>query len=110
MKNMRHLNIQFLSKKSIMLRREILEMAVRAGAGHIAPSFSCVEILTALFYGGGLKINPARPEWGCRDRFILSKGQAAVALYAVLADLGFFPNRLLSLFTRPGSFLGGHTD
>ena len=99
-----------LEKKSNWLRNKILSMTVKAGAGHIAPSFSCVEILGSLYYGGGLKVKPDEPKWENRDRFILSKGQAAVSLYAVLADLGFFPVSDLDLFTQQGSFLGGHTE
>jgi transketolase len=55
-------------------------------------------------------VNPKNPRWANRDRFILSKGQAAVALYAVLARLGFFPVSELMTFTREGSRLGGHTE
>lgn len=88
----------------------VLEMAVRAGAGHIAPSFSCADILVALYCGGTMRFDPRRPHWPARDRFILSKGQAAVALYAVLAGLGFFPEKELLTFTREGSRLGGHTE
>jgi len=99
-----------LEKKARWLRKTVLEMAVNAGAGHIAPSFSCIDILTALYYGGILEVNPKNPTWSGRDRFILSKGQAAVALYAVLADLGFFPISELMTFTFQGSRLGGHTE
>ncbi len=101
---------KYFLDKSNWLRRQILEMTVNAGAGHIAPSFSCAEILVALHHGGVLRLNPKRPDWPLRDRFILSKGQAAVALYAVLADLGFFPEKELMTFTCNGSRLGGHTE
>lgn len=100
----------FLQKKTNWVRRQVLEMAVNAGAAHIAPSFSCIDILVTLYYGGILRINPENPQWPERDRFILSKGQAAVALYAVLADLGFFPKEELMTFTCNGSRLGGHTE
>ncbi|MDD5614395.1 MAG: transketolase [Candidatus Omnitrophica bacterium] len=99
-----------LNNKANWLRRQVLEMAVNAGAGHIAPSFSCVEILVALHYGGIMRLNSKNPSWPLRDRFILSKGQAAVALYAVLADLGFFSKDELMSFTCDGSRLGGHTE
>jgi len=85
-------------------------MTVAAGAGHIAPSFSCAEILVALYYGGVIRVKPSDPAWEDRDRFILSKGQAAVSLYAVLADLGFSPLEELLTFTQKGSKLGGHTE
>jgi len=100
----------FLKQKAKWLRKTVLEMTVAAGAGHIAPSFSCTEILVVLYYGGILKVEPKNPTWENRDRFILSKGQSAVALYAVLADLGFFPKIELLGFTQKDSRLGGHTE
>jgi len=99
-----------LNKKAHWLRNKVLEMTVAAGAGHIASSFSCAEILVALYYGGVLRVDPENTKWEERDRFILSKGQAAVALYAVLADRGFFPVDELLTFTQKGSRLGGHTE
>ncbi len=102
--------IRRLQKKANWLRRKVLEMTVKAGAGHIAPSLSCMDILVSLHYTGILRIRPKNPKWSDRDRFILSKGQAAVALYAVLADLGFFPTPELMTFTCQGSRLGGHTE
>ncbi len=99
-----------LKKKANWIRKKVLELVVNAGAGHIAPSFSCVEILVALYYGRVLRIDPRNPNWSDRDRFILSKGHAVVALYAILADLGFFPLSDLDGFTREGSYLGGHAE
>ena len=99
-----------LKKKANWVRNTVLEMGIKAGAAHLAPSFSCVEILVALYYGGILRVDPGNPNWEQRDRFILSKGQAAIALYAVLADLGFFSVSELDTFTRAGSKLGGHTE
>lgn len=107
---MRKNKIKYLENKVKWVRNKVLEMAVGAGAGHIAPSFSCAEILTVLYYGDILRIKPKQPSWPQRDRFILSKGQAAVALYAILADLGFLPVSDLSTFTQKGSYLGGHAE
>jgi len=101
--------IRFLEEKAKWVRKTVLEMAVKAGAGHIAPSFSCAEILTVLYYGDILRVDPEDPNWPKRDRFILSKGQSAVALYAILADLGFIPLKDLDSFTQEGSYLGCHT-
>lgn len=78
-------------KKANYLRKLVLDMCVKAGTGHVTSSFSCVEILVALYYGGILKYKVANPKWEERDRFILSKGQASPILYVILADLGFFP-------------------
>lgn len=105
-----NIDINELKEKSRWLRDKVLDMTVKAGAGHVAPSFSCMEILVSLYYGGGIKFKTDEPKWKDRDRFILSKGQAAVALYALLADLGYFPVSELDLFTQPGSFLGGHAE
>jgi transketolase len=102
--------IKYLENKVKWVRNKVLEMTVKAGAGHIGPSFSCAEILGTLYYGGILKFDPQHPRWPQRDRFILSKGQAAVALYAILADLGFLPVSDLSGFTQKGSYLGGHAE
>ena len=104
------INIQALEEKALWLRQQILKMTCKAGAGHVAPSMSCADILVALHQGGILRLDANRPRWEDRDRFILSKGQAAVALYAVLADLGYFPTEELYGFTQQGSRLGGHTE
>jgi len=110
MKRLTEREISSLRKKASWARRQILEMAVSSGAGHIAPSFSCVDILVALYYTGFLRVKPQEPHWASRDRFILSKGHAALALYAILAERGFFPLSDLAGFTKEGSKLGGHPD
>jgi len=96
-----------LSKR---IRLRALEMALHAGAGHLGGSFSCVDILVALYYGGLLRHDPADPTWADRDRLILSKGHANNTLYVILADRGYFPPQELDRFCRPGSFLGNHCD
>lgn len=100
--------LERLSKKARELRRTILRMCVRAGTGHVTSSMSSIEILTALYYGGILRYDPRRPRWEGRDRFVVSKGQASPALYAVLADLGFFSRRDLDRFARKGGKFGVH--
>ncbi len=103
-------SIPEIEEKARWIRRKVLDMGVRAGAAHLAPSFSCTDILAVLYCGEVLRFDPLRPDWEERDRFILSKGQAAIALYAVLAELGFFPVAELDTFTRAGSRLGGHAE
>ena len=110
MDDLKKIKIPKLKEKARWLRSKVLEMAVGSGAGHIAPAFSCVEILVSLYYGGVLKIDPKDPNWSERDRFILSKGHAAIALYAILADLGFFSLSDLDNFTQRGSNLGSHVE
>jgi len=99
-----------LQKKANEIRRTILAMTVNAGKGHIGGAFSCTDILVALYYGGILKYDAAQPDWSERDRFILSKGHVATALYAILADLGFFDRACLDTYGKNGSILGAHPD
>ena len=104
------MDIEELEKKAKWVRNQILEMIVSANKGHIGGAFSCTDALVALYYGGILRFDSSNPRWSERDRFILSKGHSCVALYAILADLGFFPTSELSSFCRNGSMLGGHPD
>jgi transketolase len=90
-------------------RRHVLEAVARAGAGHVGGPLSCMDILVTLYFHT-LRLDPARPEAPDRDRFILSKGHAAIALYAVLAMRGFFPESWLTSFDALGSPLQGHPD
>lgn len=97
-----------LEDKAYEIRNLVLDMCVAAGTGHVTSSFSCAEILTALYYGGILRYNPKNPSWEGRDRFILSKGQASVILYPILADLGFFPKKELNRFNQKDGKFGVH--
>jgi len=96
-------------EKAKQLRKEIFMTICEGGGGHIPASLSIVEILMVLYYKV-LNINFKDPENSQRDRFILSKGHAGVALYAVLADKGFFDKKHLSTFGKKGTILGGHPD
>jgi len=91
------------------IRRSIFQTICQAGGGHIAGSLSAVEILTVL-YNKVMNVNPDNPDDPQRDRFVLSKGHAAVALYAVLAQRGYFAAELLDTFGHGGTILGGHPD
>jgi transketolase len=77
------------------LRMDVLEMTTRVASGHVSSSYSAVEIMTALYFGGILRYRPGEPRWPERDRFFMSKGHAAPLLYAVLARAGFFPREEL---------------
>ncbi len=90
------------------LRLDILDMTTKAGSGHPSSSWSCVEILTALFFGGILRYRPEDPWWAERDRFIMSKGHAAPLLYAVLARAGYFDRALLWRLREIDSPVQGH--
>lgn len=99
-------NVIALQRESKEIRRTVLQMIVSATASHIAPSYSIVEIL-AYLYGYILKINPKKPLDKNRDRFLLSKGWGISALYAVLAEKGFFPKKYLKEYCLDGSKLIG---
>lgn len=91
------------------VRRDTLVMLNRAGSGHTGGSLSSVEILTALFFSK-MKHRHDDPSWDQRDRFVLSKGHAAPAFYAVLARCGYFPLEDLVSLRKLGSHLQGHPD
>jgi transketolase len=91
------------------LRKDIIVAAAAANEGHIASAFSVLDILWVL-YDRILRFDSSDPGWEGRDRFVLSKGHASLALYAVLAAKGFFPAELLSHFAEFRSILGGHPD
>lgn len=99
-----------LTQKARWLRRQTMDMVAAAGKGHLGGSFSCLDILVALYYGGFVAFDPGHPKWEGRDRVILSKGHGALGIYPILADLGFFPMAELQQFTGEGSRLGGHPD
>ena len=104
---MKRPDILELKKKAIELRKDILKMLTMAGSGHTGGSLSLVEILIALYYYK-LRADPKSPEWKDRDRLILSKGHGCPALYAVLADRGYFSRDLLWTLRKLGSLLQGH--
>lgn len=99
----------FLAEKAKFIRLETLRLTRIAGAGHYSSTFSAAELFAALYYAH-LRYDPADPKWPDRDRFVLSKGHAAIGLYPVLADVGFFDKSLLDKFTRLGSPFGDHPD
>ena len=82
-------------------------MTARANASHIGSALSTADIL-AVLYSTVLNFDPRQPDWPERDRFILSKGHACTALYAVLAEMGYFPIADLESFYQNGSPLAGH--
>ncbi|MBI2906128.1 MAG: transketolase [Chloroflexi bacterium] len=91
------------------LRRHVVTMIATAGSGHPGGSLSAVEILTALYFRV-LRHDPASPQWPDRDRFVLSKGHAAPALYATLAEAGYLPVNELGTLRQLGCQLQGHPD
>jgi transketolase len=101
-------DIAALRDRATTIRRLIVEMLAEAGSGHPGGSLSAVEIVTALYFGGVLRYDPARPEWPERDRFILSKGHGVPVQYAALAEAGFLPHEELKTLRKIDSRLQGH--
>jgi len=101
-------DVSALRERATTLRRHIIEMLAEAGSGHPGGSLSAVEIVTALYFGGYLRYDPARPDWPERDRFVLSKGHGVPVLYAALAEAGYFDVSELSTLRRIDSRLQGH--
>ena len=98
-----------LCEQAMVMRRLVLQMIYRANSGHPGGSLSSADIVTALYFSV-LNVDPARPDWPERDRFVLSKGHACPALYAALALRGFFPMEELWTLRKLGSRLQGHPD
>ncbi|MEM1179969.1 MAG: transketolase [Acidobacteriota bacterium] len=98
-----------LDRRSLDLRRRIVETLDAGGRGHLGAAFSLVEILRVV-YDDVLRFRAEEPEWPGRDRFILSKGHGCLALYVLLAEKGFFPDRELGRFCHFDGLLGGHPE
>jgi transketolase len=99
-------NLRSISQK---VRADVLRATTEAGSGHPGGSLSATDILVTLYWRV-LKHDPKNPKWADRDRFILSKGHAAPALYTVLAERGYFPKEELHNLRVHGSMLQGHPD
>jgi len=103
------LNVAELKRTAMRLRANIVKMIATAGSGHNGGSLSAIDLITYLYFHG-LRIDPARPCWPDRDRFVLSKGHCCPALYAALSARGFFAEELLWTLRDIGSVLQGHPD
>lgn len=101
--------IQDLALFANDIRRETMKEIASLGVGHMGGTLSIAEAL-AVLYGACMKYDPKNPQWEERDRFVLSKGHAGPALYAVLAIKGFFPMDWLETLNRPGTKLPSHCD
>jgi transketolase len=103
------LSIPEMEAMAKKLRRDIISMIAQANSGHPGGSLSAVEIITALYFKV-LRHDPDNPRWPERDRFILSKGHAAPALYSALAESGYLALDQLLTLRQIDSCLQGHTD
>jgi len=102
-------DIGTLKNTAKTIRADILKMTSAAGSGHPGGSLSATDIITALYFYK-LKHNPKNPDWPDRDRFVLSKGHAAPALYSALARSGYFSASELKTLRKVGSMLQGHPE
>ena len=100
---------QFLNDKCQRIRYLTVDAIGKLGVGHLGGCMSIVEALVVLYYNH-LRVDPGNPQMEGRDRFVLSKGHAGPALYAVLADRGFFPISWLDTLNQPGTRLPSHAD
>lgn len=101
--------VAMLEEQARINRCTVIDMIAAAGHGHPGGGLSAVEIITVLYFHV-LRVDPTRPGWEDRDRFVLSKGHGAAAWYAALAERGFFPKEELLRFRRTGGILQGHPD
>lgn len=102
-------NVESLTEQALAVRRDVVRMLGLARSGRLASSLSIVDILVWLYWDV-LKIRPEEPSWDRRDRFVLSKGHGAPALYAALANRGFFPREELWSYRRLGAMLQGYPE
>ncbi|GFO62615.1 transketolase [Geomonas paludis] len=98
-----------LEEKARRLRVAIVKTLHKSQSGHTGGSLSAIDMVCALYFHK-MRHNPAEPAWEGRDRFVLSKGHAAPALYVTLAECGYFPPEDLMMLRRLGSHLQGHPD
>ena len=98
-----------LSLTANRVRQHIIEGTFNAKSGHPGGSLSAADVITYLYFKE-MKVDPSNPKWEDRDRFVLSKGHAAPALYGALAVKGFFPEDEIKNLRKPTSFLQGHPD
>jgi len=106
---MKNEELSMLSEKSRRIRYLTMEAIGELGVGHAGGSMSVVDVLVVLYYRH-MNIDPCNPKMTGRDRFVLSKGHAGPALYAVLADKGYFAEELLMTLNKPETSLPSHTD
>jgi transketolase len=101
--------VEHVDDRARFVREETVRLISIAKTGHYASTFSCAEIMAALYYGV-MRLKRGEPDWVERDRFLLGKGHVAVGLYPILADWGFLDPALLDGYTRLGNPLGDHPD
>lgn len=102
--------MQDLEKTGCRIRLMTLETIHSIGNGHVGGSLSIVDVLTCLYFGGLMNVDPTNSKMEGRDRLIVSKGHAGPAVYATLAEKGFFPKEQLQTLNHIGTMLPSHCD
>jgi len=102
--------IETLKSQAKNIRKLTLKSIAEVGIGHVGGSLSIVDLLTILYLGNVMNVDPQNPQMPGRDRLIVSKGHAGPAVYATLATKGFFPVEELSTLNRIGTKLPSHCD
>jgi transketolase len=97
-----------MEEKARLVRRHVIEELFASQSGHPGGSLSCVDILVVLYFHW-MRIEPENPYWEDRDRFVLSKGHAAPALYGTLAERGYFSTGVLPTLRQINSILHGRS-
>ena len=105
----RNMGVKELERKANLIRRNVIQTFYRAGGGHFGGSLSATDILTALYFHT-MRVDPKNPKLPERDRFILSKGHAGIALACTLAEAGFFPEAWLKTYGDLDSPITTHPD
>ena len=100
---------EILREKAKLIRRETVRLTDICGSGHYGSAFSMAELVAVLYYEL-MHVDAKNPKWADRDRFTMGKGHAAIGLFPVLADIGFFPEAWLDTYSRMGSNLGDHPE
>ena len=103
------MDIGMIEAKAKAMRKAAIESIGCAGSGHPVGALSAADIVATLYFYK-MNVDPARPDWPDRDRFVLSKGHACPILYAALAEKGYFPTAELQCLRKIDSFLQGHPD
>jgi len=98
-----------LEKIAVQNRKNVLRLMKAGRMGHIGGALSAIDIMTVLYFKI-MRVDPQNPDWPQRDRFVLSAGHKCLALYATLAEKGFFSHEILDTYGALGSNLGGHPD
>ena len=101
--------ITVLEKIAVQNRKNVLRLMKAGRMGHIGGALSAIDIMTVLYFKI-MRVDPQNPDWPQRDRFVLSAGHKCLALYATLAEKGFFSHEVLDTYGAPGPKLGGHPD